>query len=93
MTREELAKAGSDTRTAIGRAIYREKIRPLVHPQHKGKLLVIDLETGDYEMDYDSVTARERLEERHTEGFTYTVRVGYRAAYSFRNFRAPEEEC
>lgn len=93
MTREEWAKVDGDEAAAIGRAIYREKIRPLVHPQHKGKLVVIDLETGDYEMDYDSVTARERLEERRPECFTFTVRVGYRAAYSFRNFRAPEEEC
>ena len=93
MTREELAKEDGDARAAIGRAIYREKIRPLVHPQHKGKLLVIDLETGDYEKDDSSAQARERLEERHPEGFTHTVRVGFRAAFHFGGSRTPDDEC
>ena len=93
MTREELAMLDGDTRAGIGRAIYREKIRPLVHPQHKGKLLVIDLETGDYEMDYSSAQARDRLEERNPECFTYTVRVGFRAAFHFGGSRTPDDEC
>ena len=93
MTHEELAMLDGNTRAGIGRAIYREKIRPLVHPQHKGKLLVLDLETGDYEMDDDSAQARERLEERHPEGFTHTVRVGFRAAFHFGASRTPDDEC
>ena len=93
MTREEWAKVDGDEAAAIGRAIYREKIRPLVHPQHKGKLVVIDLETGDYEMDYDSVTASERLEERRPECYTFTVRVGYRAAFHIGGSWTPDDEC
>ena len=35
---------------AIGRAIYHEKIRPTLGPEHKGKIVVIDVKSGDYEI-------------------------------------------
>ena len=37
--------------SALGEAIYREKIRSRVEPQERGKFVVIDIETGDYELD------------------------------------------
>ena len=93
MTREEWAAMDGDVVCAIGQAIYREKIRPLVHPQHKGKMVIIDVETGDYEMDRDSVAALQRLRERNPECFTFGVRVGYRAAYHLRGSRTLDDEC
>ena len=93
MTREEWAAMDGDVVCAIGQAIYRERIRPLVHPQHKGKLVVIDVETGDYEMDYSPGRAMGRLRERHPECFTFLVRVGYRAAYHFGGCWTPDDEC
>ena len=64
MTREELAELDGDKRVAIGRTIYREKIYPLVYPQHEGKVVIIDLATGDYAMDYTPTQAHERLNGR-----------------------------
>ena len=31
---------------AIGRAIYHEKIRPTLGPEHKGKIVVIDVKAA-----------------------------------------------
>ena len=47
-----------------GRAVYREKVRPLVYPQETGKVVAIDVCTGDYEMatnPRDEVPAEMRL--------------------------------
>ena len=63
--------------TARGEAIYREQIRNLVETTEKGKFVVIDIETGDYEIGTKDVTATLKLLERRP----YAVRVGYRAAY------------
>ena len=41
-----------------GEALYVEHIRDKVHPQHQGKFLVIDIETGEYEIDADDLAAR-----------------------------------
>ncbi len=67
---------------ARGEAIYREKIRRLVEPQEHGKFVVIDIETGDYELDANDATATRRLQQRRSDAVIYGLRVGYRAAYS-----------
>ena len=69
--------------SARGEVIYREKIRSLVEPQERGKFVVIDVETGDYELDTNDATATKRLQKRRPDAVIYGMRVGYRAAYSF----------
>ncbi len=76
--------------TARGKAIYQDSIQPQVEPKEKGKFVVIDIETGDYEIDPEDAAATRRLLERRPRAVTYGVRVGYRAAYSHAGgFRAP----
>lgn len=67
--------------TAQGEAIYREQIRSLVETTERGKFVIIDIETGDYEIDTKDATATLKLLERRPDAVTYAVRVGYRAAY------------
>ncbi|MDE2838005.1 MAG: hypothetical protein OXL97_10945 [Chloroflexota bacterium] len=65
-----------------GEAIYREKIRPLVEPAETGKFVVIDVDSGDYEIDAEVLAASARLRERRPGAVSYGVRVGHSAAYS-----------
>lgn len=67
--------------TAQGEAIYREQIRSLVETTERGKFVIIDIETGDYEIDTKDATATLKLLERRPDAVTYAVRIGYRAAY------------
>ena len=67
--------------TARGEAIYREQIRSLVEATERGKFAIIDIETGDYEIDTRDATATLKLLERRPDAVTYAVRIGYRAAY------------
>ncbi|MDE2741038.1 MAG: hypothetical protein OXI58_05590 [Gemmatimonadota bacterium] len=47
----------------LGKAIYEKKIKHLVEPQENGKFIVIDVESGDYEIDEQDVVASSRLRE------------------------------
>lgn len=67
--------------TAQGEAIYREQIRSVVETTERGKFVIIDIETGDYEIDTKDATATLKLLERRPDAVTYAVRIGYRAAY------------
>ena len=66
---------------ARGESIYQEQFLPQVGPVEKGTFVVIDVESGDYEVDPRDATATRRLLKRRPEAVTYGVRVGYRAAY------------
>jgi hypothetical protein len=66
----------------VGRAIYNEKIRDTLGPEDKGKVVVIDIYSGDYEIADQHFTAHLRLLERRPDAFTWAERVGYPAVYS-----------
>ena len=75
---------------ARGEKIYQEQIKPLVEPQEKGKFVVIDILSGDYEVDPEHLAASKRLRERRPDSVRYTGRVGYPSAYHFRrSFAVP----
>ncbi len=73
---------GPDEIGAKGESIYREKIQALVGPAEAEKFVVIDIESGDYEVDEEALAASLRLRERHPEAVNYGIRVGHPAAYS-----------
>ena len=66
----------------VGKARYAE-IRAEMEAEHWGKMVVIDVHSGDYEIDSDDLTASMRLLERRPEAMTWGERVGYPAAYFF----------
>ncbi len=69
---------------SIGTAIYEDKIRSTVEPEDKGKFVVIDVYSGDYEINERSGVAIGRLLTRRPGAHTCTVRVGYPIPYSVR---------
>lgn len=66
---------------AVGRAIYQEKILDTLKPDDQDKLVVIDIASGDYEIDADHVAALLRIRKRYPKARTWTERVGHPAAY------------
>jgi hypothetical protein len=71
-TREEIQK--------LGDAIYQQRIEALMKPADQGKFVLIDIESGDYEIDADELAAEHRLQARHPEGQVWMLRVGSRYA-------------
>lgn len=64
-----------------GQELYEQAIRPEVEAEHKGEFLVINVETGEYEMDADEVAAGKRAKAKYPQAALFSMRVGYRAAY------------
>lgn len=67
--------------SARGEKIYRERIRAKVEVEHKGKFLVVDIETGAYEMDRDDLLATKRAIDKRPQAILYGLRIGYPTAY------------
>ena len=76
---------------ARGRAIYEHQIRDQVETRNRGRFLVMDIKTGDYEMDDDDPTATQRVLARRPDAVLYGLRIGYRAAYRLGGRFVPEE--
>ena len=70
----------SDEIVERGQALYDQQIREKVEPQHNGKFLVLDIETGEFEIDADSVAAVERATAKHPDPALYLLRVGFPTA-------------
>ena len=64
-----------------GEAIYRREIRDRVDPKYKGKFLVIDIETGEYEMNADDLVATKCLLAKHPDAVIYGLQIGSPTAY------------
>ena len=74
-------KYSIDEVCARGEKIYEERIKSLVEPQENGKFIVIDIESGDYELDDEMLVASDRLRERRPDSVEYGGMVGYDSAY------------
>jgi len=59
---------------------YARALRAKLEPQHKGEYLVLDVESGDYEVDADEMVAIDRARAKHPDRLFYILRVGYRAS-------------
>ena len=64
-----------------GRAIYEDRLRSELEATSSGKFIVIDIESGDFEVADEDLDASEMLLLRRPNAILYGTRVGERAAY------------
>jgi len=76
----------------IAEEIYARDIRPKVMPQEKGKFLVLDINTGQYEIDDADLKASQRLRARVPNGEYFGLRIGYTTAYTLSGTMEEEPE-
>jgi len=62
-----------------GVKIYEEKLRQTLEPAHLGEFVVIDVETGEYEVDADHMTASDRAAAKREGAPLFATRVGSRS--------------
>jgi hypothetical protein len=74
-SKEELARRGQQ--------LYESGIRQQVEVGNEGKIVAIDIETGDFEVDETVMGATDRLFERQPDAQPWTIRVGHSAVYHF----------
>ena len=66
-----------------GQAFYEKWVRPQVERGNSGRIVAIDIETGEFEVGDDAVTAAGRLLDRCPEAQPWCVRIGRRAMHRF----------
>ena len=74
-SKEEFARRGDE--------IYERDIVSHFGPDDEGKFVVIDIETGAYEVDRDEIAASDRLLARRPDAQVWLRRVGSRYARHF----------
>ena len=72
---EETARRGDE--------IYERDISSHLGPDDEGKFVVIDIETGAYEVDRDEIVASDRLLARYPDAQVWLRRVGFHYAHRF----------
>jgi hypothetical protein len=66
-----------------GETLYNERLRKVVETEENiGRLVAIDVETGDYEVGEDLLAIARRLQSRHPDAALWTQRIGYNAVYA-----------
>lgn len=66
-----------------GQKLYESGIRQQVEVGNTGKIVAIDIESGDFEVDDDVVPATNRLFERYPNAQPWVIRIGHRAVDHF----------
>lgn len=64
-----------------GREIYEANIRAEVEPEHDGRFLVVDVESGSHALADGELEAFARAREEAPDGVLFLIRVGSRAAH------------
>ena len=79
--------ATSETIAARGEEIY-QLLRDELESQYKGKVFVVDIETGNYEIADEDLEATDRLLAKNPDAVTYGLRIGFGPIYKlgFRSY-------
>jgi len=75
LTKEEFARRGEE--------IY-EKIKSIVEDEHKGEIVAIEIETGEYFIASSVIRAVKKAKEKYPSKMFYIKRIGYRATHTFK---------
>jgi len=74
-SKEEFAHRGDE--------LYERSVLPHLTDSDKGKYVVIDIETGNYEIDSSEIAASDRLWTRIPDAQPWVVKVGSRHVWRF----------
>lgn len=72
-SKEEFAQRGNE--------IYESQVCSQVEEGNFGKIVAIDIETEAFELANDTITASDRLFERHPAAQIWCVRVGHKGVH------------
>ena len=75
LSKEEIARRGEE--------LYETSIRGCVEAEFDGKIVAIDVDSGDYEVDETTLSAVDRLANRRPGAEVYVLRIGHDAVYTF----------
>jgi DNA helicase TIP49 (TBP-interacting protein) len=66
---------------AQGQKIYETLLQEKLEPEHKGEVVAIEVESGDYFLGESVVEVAKKARLKHPEKLFYFAKVGYRAMH------------
>jgi len=75
----------------MAEVLYEKVIRGHVDEGNDGRIVAIDVDSGDYELDDESYPAVKRMLARRPEAQIYSFRIGYPAVVHFGGSFAPRQ--
>jgi hypothetical protein len=66
--------------------MYEEQVRPRVEAGNRGKIVAIDVDSGEFEVAADGLTAAGRLRMRRPDAQIWCEKIGYPAVHRFARF-------
>lgn len=66
-----------------GTALYEQRVRSQVEADNHGRIVALDVDSGDFEVAEDTITASQRLLDRRPDAQIWCVRIGYPAVHRF----------
>jgi hypothetical protein len=82
-TKEEIVQRGKE--------IYDRDIKSKVEPHERGRIVAIDVRTGEYELADDEIASSALLRGRLPEAVIFFVRVGFPGLRRILSFRLQEK--
>jgi hypothetical protein len=76
--REEYARRGTE--------MYERQVRSKVEAGNRGRIVAIDIDSGDFELADDTLTASTKLLECRPDAQIWCVRIGYKAVRQLISF-------
>ena len=76
-----------------GKALYEQSIRAQVEEGNLGKLLMIDVNTGNWVLGEDRIEMARRLRTQNPEALNYGMRIGYPATEAIGTTLRPSNEA
>jgi hypothetical protein len=66
-----------------GKAMYEQHIRPIVETGNHGKIVALDVDSGEFEIAANTIAAAEKLLARRPEAQIWFVRIGHAGVHHF----------
>ncbi len=82
-TNEEIARRGEE--------IYAARLRGVLEKDHQGEVVIINVESGEYEIGADSLAANRRALAKDPGAALYGIRVGFPFVESISGPRATKQ--
>jgi len=67
----------------VGERLYEKNLRRKLETTHKGEIVVIDADSGDYFLGANLHEANEKARKKYPDKVFYAIKVGYPTVYSF----------
>jgi hypothetical protein len=83
MTMDRQPRYSKQEHTRRGKEIYERDLRAHLEPGNEGKIVAIDVDTKEYEVGENVISATRRLLDRLPGAQIWCVRVGHRAVHRF----------